>query len=126
MKNRTKNILSFMLAFIMVLSVSINVFAAEEQPVDSRFLPQVNYVEDNQIARVPNAIPITVNPYYNKLVVHVGNIGVDSLDSVTVGGSATALSHPKRILFHQLSEKILHGIFRKQNVIWNMMLQLIL
>ena len=52
MKNRTKNILSFMLAFIMVLSVSINVFAAEEQPVDSRFLPQVNYVEDNQIARV--------------------------------------------------------------------------
>ena len=28
MKNRTKNILSFMLAFIMVLSVSINVFAA--------------------------------------------------------------------------------------------------
>ena len=55
MKNRTKNILSFMLAFIMVLSVSINVFAAEEQPVDSRFLPQVNYVEDNQIARVPNA-----------------------------------------------------------------------
>lgn len=60
MKNRTKNILSFMLAFIMVLSVSINVFAAEEQPVDSRFLPQVNYVEDNQIARVPNAIPITV------------------------------------------------------------------
>ena len=41
MKNRTKNILSFMLAFIMVLSVSINVFAAEEQPVDSRFLPQV-------------------------------------------------------------------------------------
>ena len=31
MKNRTKNILSFMLAFIMVLSVSINVFAAEEQ-----------------------------------------------------------------------------------------------
>ena len=54
MKNRTKNILSFMLAFIMVLSVSINVFAAEEQPVDSRFLPQVNYVEDNQIARVPN------------------------------------------------------------------------
>ena len=89
MKNRTKNILSFMLAFIMVLSVSINVFAAEEQPVDSRFLPQGNYVEDNQIARVPNAIPITVNPYYNKLVVHVGNIGVDSLDSVTVGGSAT-------------------------------------
>ena len=49
----------------------------------------MNYVEDNQIARVPNAIPITVNPYYNKLVVHVGNIGVDSLDSVTVGGSAT-------------------------------------
>lgn len=89
MKKRVKNILSFMLGFIMVLSVSINAFAAEEQPEDSRFLPQVTYVEDNQIARVPNGIPITVNPYYNKLVVHVGNIGVDSLDSVTVSGSAT-------------------------------------
>ena len=89
MKNRVKSILSIILGFMMVLSVSINAFAAEEQPEDSRFLPQVTYVEDNQIARVPNGIPITVNPYYNKLVVHVGNIGVDSLDSVTVSGSAT-------------------------------------
>ena len=42
------------------------------------------YTEDNtSTTRVPNLIPITVNPYYNKLVVHVGNLGVDSIDSVT-------------------------------------------
>ena len=44
----------------------------------------ITYTEDNtSTTRVPNLIPITVNPYYNKLVVHVGNLGVDSIDSVT-------------------------------------------
>ena len=35
------------------------------------------------------AFPISVNPYYNKLVVHVVNVGIDSIDSVTVSGTAT-------------------------------------
>lgn len=32
---------------------------------------------------LPNGVPITVTPHYDKVYVWVGNIGADSLDSVT-------------------------------------------
>ena len=68
----------------MIVSSNITAIAANEKPVDSRFLPEITYTEDNtSTTRVPNLIPITVNPYYNKLVVHVGNLRVNSIDSVT-------------------------------------------
>lgn len=88
MKKIIKHFTSFVLITVMLLSFNIGVFAADTQPVDSRFFPEVTYTE-NTTTRVPNLIPISVNPYYNKLVVHVGNLGVDSLDSVTVSGTAT-------------------------------------
>ena len=84
MKKFIRHFVSFFLVAVMIVSSNITAFAANEKPVDSRFLPEITYTEDNtSTTRVPNLIPITVNPYYNKLVVHVGNLGVDSIDSVT-------------------------------------------
>lgn len=84
MKKFISHFVSFFLVAVMIVSSNITAFAANEKPVDSRFLPEITYTEDNtSTTRVPNLIPITVNPYYNKLVVHVGNLGVDSIDSVT-------------------------------------------
>ena len=83
MKKFISHFVSFFLVAVMMVSSNITAFAANEKPVDSRFLPEITYTEDNtSTTRVPNLIPITVNPYYNKLVVHVGNLGVDSIDSV--------------------------------------------
>ena len=83
MKKFIRHFVSFFLVSVMIVSSNITAFAANEKPVDSRFLPEITYTEDNtSTTRVPNLIPITVNPYYNKLVVHVGNLGVDSIDSV--------------------------------------------
>ena len=84
MKKFIRHFVSFFLVAVMIVSSNITAFAANEKPVDSRFLPEITYTEDNtSTTRVPNLIPITVNPYYNKLVVHVGNLGVDRIDSVT-------------------------------------------
>ena len=83
MKKFIRHFVSFFLVAVMIVSSNITAFAANEKPVDSRFLPEITYTEDNtSTTRVPNLIPITVNPYYNKLVVHVGNLGVDSIDRV--------------------------------------------
>mgnify|MGYP000918655131 CR=1 FL=1 len=83
MKKFISHFVSFFLVAVMIVSSNITAFAANEKPVDSCFLPEITYTEDNtSTTRVPNLIPITVNPYYNKLVVHVGNLGVDSIDSV--------------------------------------------
>lgn len=83
MKKFIRHFVSFFLVAVMIVSSNITAFAANEKPVDSRFLLEITYTEDNtSTTRVPNLIPITVNPYYNKLVVHVGNLGVDSIDSV--------------------------------------------
>ena len=83
MKKFIRHFVSFFLVAVMIVSSNITAFAANEKPVDSRFLPEITYTEDNtSTTRVHNLIPITVNPYYNKLVVHVGNLGVDSIDSV--------------------------------------------
>lgn len=90
MKKLITRFMGIFLIAIMVFSLNVTAFAADDNPLDSRFLPEVTYIDDGtSITRVPNLIPITVNPYYNKLVVHVGNLGVDSLDSVTVSGTAT-------------------------------------
>ena len=80
MKKFIRHFVSFFLVSVMIVSSNITAFAANEKPVDSRFLPEITYTEDNtSTTRVPNLIPITVNPYYNKLVVHVGNLGVESM-----------------------------------------------
>lgn len=89
MNRKIRHIISFILIAIMTLSLNINAFAAEEDFSNSRFLPDVTFTNSDAETRVPNLIPINVNPYYNKLVVHVGNLGVDSIDSVTVKGTAT-------------------------------------
>ena len=84
MKKFIRHFVSFFLVAVMIVSSNITAIAANEKPVDSRFLPEITYTEDNtSTTRVPNLIPITVNPYYNKLVVHVGNLRVNSIDSVT-------------------------------------------
>lgn len=87
MKKFIRRFTSFLLVAVMVLSFNITTFSAN----DTRFLPEVTYTDNDNpsVTRVPNLIPINVNPYYNKLVVHVGNLGVDSIDSVTVSGTAT-------------------------------------
>lgn len=90
MKKFIKHFTSFFLVVVMVVSFNITAFAANEKPVDSRFWPEVTYTEDSTpTTRVPNGIKIDVKAYYNKIVVHVGNLGVDSIDSVTVSGTAT-------------------------------------
>lgn len=89
MKRNIKKIFSILLVLTMMFGMNINAFAEETPNPDERFLPEVTIIEDTPKFGVPNGIPITVNPYYNKLVVHVGNIGVDTLDSVTVSGTAT-------------------------------------
>ena len=69
MKKFIRHFVSFFLVAVMIVSSNITAFAANEKPVDSRFLPEITYTEDNtSTTRVPNLIPITVNPYYNKLV----------------------------------------------------------
>lgn len=84
MKKFIRHFVSFFLVAVMIVSSNITAIAANEKPVESRFLPEITYTEDNtSTTRVPNLIPITVNPYYNKLVVHVGNLRVNSIDSVT-------------------------------------------
>ena len=72
MKKFIRHFVSFFLVAVMIVSSNITAFAANEKPVDSRFLPDNHYWVDD-----------VNSPYYNKLVVHVGNLGVDSIDSVT-------------------------------------------
>ena len=114
MKKFIRHFVSFFLVAVMIVSSNITAFAANEKPVDSRFLPEITYTEDNtSTTRVPNLIPITVNPYYNKLVVHVGNLGVDSIDSVT-WKETQAKSNVFSILlaFHTLSSLQLNNLHK--------------
>ena len=68
MKKFIRHFVSFFLVAVMIVSSNITAFAANEKPVDSRFLPEITYTEDNtSTTRVPNLIPITVNPYYNPI-----------------------------------------------------------
>lgn len=74
---------------IMLVTTSTSVFAVESSSLSiDRFLPQV-IIDEQYSVQSPNGIPITVTPHYDRLEVHVGNIGIDSLDNVTVSGSAT-------------------------------------
>lgn len=86
-----KKILSSLLAFLLLLSLSSNVFAEESLSVPDMFEPTATFQVDNDQVQPmsPNGIPITVTPSFTTLAVWVGNIGVDALDNVTVTGTAT-------------------------------------
>ncbi|TYA13512.1 hypothetical protein FRY98_12745 [Paenibacillus faecis] len=86
-----KKILSSLLTFLLLFSLSSTVFAEKSPAVSDKYAPTATFqVGDGRVhPMVPNGIPITVTPSYNVLSVWVGNIGVDALDNVTVTGSAT-------------------------------------
>ncbi|MGC5774070.1 hypothetical protein [Paenibacillus pabuli] len=86
-----KKIISIFISFVLLFSISSNVFAENNisLPTDP-YAPRVVFEQnDNVTPFAPNGIPITVSPSYSSLGVFVGNIGVDPLDSVTVSGTAT-------------------------------------
>ncbi|MBU5354061.1 hypothetical protein ACN9MH_21140 [Paenibacillus silvae] len=89
-----KKIFSSILAFLTLFSISTSAFAdVESSKTTDPYAPTITYeqnlVQPNAIS-LPNGIPITVSPSYTSLGVWVGNIGADSLDNVTVSGTATA------------------------------------
>ena len=47
MKKFIRHFVSFFLVAVMIVSSNITAFAANEKPVDSRFLPEITYTEDN-------------------------------------------------------------------------------
>ena len=49
MKKFIRHFVSFFLVAVMIVSSNITAFAANEKPVDSRFLPEITYTEDNNI-----------------------------------------------------------------------------
>ncbi|UHA71771.1 hypothetical protein [Paenibacillus sp. 481] len=89
MRLKLNSYLCSLLVMIMLFASGTNVFASGI-PIhgSDQYTPKVTLEEDT-IEPLPNAIPITLTPSHERLVVHVGNIGVDPLDSVTVTGSAT-------------------------------------
>lgn len=88
-----KKILSSLLTFLLLFSLSSTVMAEEHHSVSAydKYAPTATFQVDDGRAhlRIPNGIPITVSPSYTALAVWVGNVGVDALDNVTVTGSAT-------------------------------------
>lgn len=99
-----KKVLSIILSLVMLLSMSITAFAAETTPSENtlNLISPTAETIDVQEPRVPNGIPITSTPRVNGtgIDVHVGNIGVDGLDSVTVTVSATGHSQPKSLTYY--------------------------
>lgn len=97
MKKCKKIISLFMAAFMILTVLPANVFA-QELNADIPIIPEVqNYSDENANLRVPNFIPISVTARTDGtgVDVHVGNVGVDGLDSVTVTVSATGHSGSK-------------------------------
>ncbi|MDO0824872.1 hypothetical protein [Desulfosporosinus nitroreducens] len=96
--NRLRKIISALMFSLMLITCSFAspVFAADRgiENINSSAMllptPKIytNSPESEQKS-LPNGVPITVTPYYDKVEVWVGNIGADSLDSVTVMGTAT-------------------------------------
>jgi hypothetical protein len=86
-----RKILSTLLTVLLLFSLSSTAFADESYQASDKYAPTATFQieEDNAQFRVPNGIPITVAASYDTLSVWVGNIGVDSLDNVTVTGTAT-------------------------------------
>ncbi len=95
---KCRKILSLLVVAIMAISIlPANVFA-QELIEDVPIVPEVqNYSDENGNLRVPNFIPISVTARTDGtgVDIHVGNVGVDGLDSVTVTVSATGHSTSK-------------------------------
>lgn len=95
MKNKMKFI-SFIITLIVVFtSIPLNVLAEDE--TDLFFTPEENIITNQVELLAPNGIPITVSAKSDGtgVNVHVGNVGVDGLDSVTVTVKATGYTTPK-------------------------------
>jgi len=89
MRLKIKSYISALMIIIMLFSIGTTALASENSKQHNDiFLPTVTTYE-NYTIQSPNGIPITVTPSYDELVVWVGNIGVDTLDNVTVTGTAT-------------------------------------
>lgn len=100
MKKTIRNyFMSLLIAFLMLFNLSpVNAFAHASAEAAQSYLPEVTtYTDENKLAKLPNAIPMTVTPRTNGtgVDVYVGNIGVDGLDSVTVTVKATGYSSSK-------------------------------
>lgn len=98
-----KRISTFVLALALCLSFVPRTFAASNYANVEFLYPETHY--DNQQSgqkRVPNGIPIssTVRVDGTGIDVHVGNVGVDGLDSVTVTVSATGYITPKSATYY--------------------------
>lgn len=98
-----KKIFASFLSLVMLFSISTTAFAAEDQEMN-RYLPiaenasfEINLNDDDPQTRAPNGIPITATAKLDGtgVSVHVGNIGVDGLDNVTVTATATGYAGSK-------------------------------
>ena len=92
-----KKIFASLLSIIILISLSTMAIATESQGI-STYLPiaentsfEISTASNCPQARVPNGIPINVTAKLDGtgVSVHVGNIGVDGLDNVTVTATAT-------------------------------------
>ena len=99
-----KKVSRLFLIFALIVTTSIPVFAEDSTAVGLQFLPSVKEysseipLNKGEIApRSPNGIPIKITPNSNGtgVKVYVGNIGIDSLDMVTVTVKATGHSLPQ-------------------------------
>lgn len=98
-----KKIFASLLSIIMLFSIPTAAFAAENQEI-STYLPiaentsfVINTNNNDSQPLAPNGIPITVTAKLDGtgVSVHVGNIGVDALDNVTVTATATGYARAK-------------------------------
>ena len=98
-----KRMLSLFIAVAFVLLAGVQVGTATDISPELAydFLP-VAEVDDVPQPFVPNGIPIssTVRSDGTGIDVHVGNIGIDGLDSVTVTVSATGHALPKSLTYY--------------------------
>lgn len=103
--------LSLIMTFLMLCSIFPISASAQKIDIDSYTVEEKSYIpevttdsiiyseQENSLARIPNAIPITVTPRQNGtgVDVKVNNVGVDGLDSVTVTVKATGYSNSKSL-----------------------------
>ncbi|MCG8542503.1 MAG: hypothetical protein MJA82_21600 [Clostridia bacterium] len=103
-----KKVSKLFLIMILIISTSFSSFAQGAGEVRLEFMPSVENYEsvgesqNETSSRVPNLIPITVTARANGTGcdVHVGNLGVDGLDSVNVKLTATGYSTSKSYTYY--------------------------
>lgn len=84
-------LLSFIFSIVLLVSFSVPSFASEIKP-ENLLYPTITYsTESDPETQVPNLISLDSRPRADGtgIDVHVGNLGVDGLDSVKVTVSAT-------------------------------------